>query len=309
MPRKPSAAVWDRCFRLSTRRGSESPEIFLDNPRRQRYFYSMVLLLKQAVVLAFLASLACGQTFDAASVKAVQSAGGRFTMSGGPGTNDPGRISYENIPLRIVLLSAYGLKNYQLVGPDWLNTLRFDITAKIPDGATKEQFQSMLRSLLEARFRMTLHRESKELPIYDLLVAKKGPKLKAVTAQPTDEQIATALPGEGADGFPKLSMPSSGIVIETKNGAARITANAVTLAKFAEMLSGRVGRPVIDRTEIAGTYSFVVYFTPEGATPSDSSEPDIFAAMQEQLGLRLEARKGPVEMLVIDYAEKIPTGN
>jgi uncharacterized protein (TIGR03435 family) len=284
-------------------------DLFLDNPHHKRYFYSMVLLLEQTAVLAFLASLAWGQTFDAASVKAVQSTGGRFSMSGGPGTNDPGRISYTNIPLRMVLLSAYDVKNYQLVGPDWLNTLRFDITAKIPEGATKEQFQSMLRSLLETRFRMTLHRESKELPIYELLVAKKGPKLKAVMAQPTDDQIATALPGEGADGFPKLSMPSSGIVIETKNGAARITANSVTLAKFAETLTGRVGRPVIDRTDIAGTYSFVLYFTPEGVTPGDGSEPDIFAALQEQLGLRLEAGRGPVELLVIDNAEKIPTGN
>ncbi|MGO9258456.1 MAG: TIGR03435 family protein [Bryobacteraceae bacterium] len=262
-----------------------------------------------AAVGALLGRLALGQTFEAASVKPVPPAGGRFSMSGGPGTNDPGRIRYTNVPLRIVLLRAYDVKNYQLLSPDWLNTLCFDITAKIPEGTTKEQFQSMLRSLLETRFRMTLHRESKELPIYELLVAKKGPRIKAVTAQSTDEQLATALPGEGPDGFPKLSMPSSGVIIETKNGAARITANEVTLAKFAESLTGRAGRPVIDRTGLAGTYSFVVYFTPEVANASDSSEPDLFAALQEQLGLRLEPGKGPVELLVIDHAEKIPTEN
>lgn len=260
------------------------------------------------------ACLAYGQTgdrrpaFEVASVKASLTAGGRFSMSGGPGTADPGRIVYSNVPLRIVLLSAYGVRNYQLTGPDWLNTLRFDITAKVPPGAGLEQFQAMLRNLLETRFRMALHRELKEMPVYALLLAKRGTRLKAVAVQPADEQIATAH-GEGPDGFPKLSMPSSGIVIETKNGAARITANASPLAKFADFLSGRTGRPVLDQTGLDGYYSFALYFTPEGAPTGDSAGPDIFGALEQQLGLRLEARRAPVELLVIDHAEKIPTEN
>jgi uncharacterized protein (TIGR03435 family) len=281
----------------------------LDSRPPERYFCSRMLLLKHVAGLTFFGCLAYGQSFEAASVKAGPSTGGRFTMTGGPGTNDPGRISYTNVPLRIVLLTAYDVKNYQLLGPEWLNTLHFDIAAKVPDGATKEQCQEMLRSLLESRFRMTLHRETKELPIYELLAAKKGIKIKPATTQSPEGEIATVLPGVGPDGFPKLLLPSPGVIIETKDGVARLTANEVTLPKFAESLTTRVGRPVIDKTDLAGTYSFVVYYTPEGAAASDSSEPDLFTALVAQLGLRLEATKGPVELLVIDHAEKTPTEN
>jgi uncharacterized protein (TIGR03435 family) len=256
-----------------------------------------------------------GFRFEVASVKPNPSTSGRFTMSGGPGTSDPGRISYTNIMLRRVLLNAYEVKNYQISGPDWLDTLRFDITAKLPDSATKDQFQSMLRNLLEARFQMTVHREAKELPIYALLVAKGGPKIRATAedaasgGEPPEDQLATIRTGEGKDGFPALSLQAPGLVIETRNGRARVTAKEVSMTKFAELLSGQVGRPVVDMTGLAVNYSFVVYFTPEGPDSADGSEPSIFAGLQEQLGLRLEARKGPVELLVIDHAEKVPTEN
>ena len=268
-----------------------------------------MLLLKHIAGLALLTACPlCAQSFEAASVKPAPTTTGRFSMSGGPGTADPGRITYSNVPLRMVLLTAYDVRNYQLTGPDWLDTLRFDIAARIPAGATREQFQAMLRNLLEARFRMTLHRESKEMPVYVLLPAKKGIRLKPDTAQSPDGEIATVA-GEGPDGFPKVSLPSPGVVIETRDGVARITAKEVSMAKFADTLTARAGRPVIDRTGLAGNFSFVLYFTPEGAERSDSPEPDLFAALQEQLGLQLEARREPVELLVIDHADKIPTEN
>lgn len=229
-------------------------------------------------------------------------------MNGGPGTSDPGRISYSNSMLRRVLLLAYDVKNYQLMGPEWLDTLRFDITATVPEGATKEQFQAMLRDLLATRFKMTVHWESKELPIYALLVAKNGPKIKPRdAASPGEEQLAAMQKDEGKDGFPVLSLPAAGLVIETRNGRARVTAKAVPIPKLADLLSGQVGRPVFDRTGLAGDYSFVLYFTPDDATAGD--EPFLPAALQEQLGLRLEARKGPVDLLVIDHVEKVPTEN
>jgi uncharacterized protein (TIGR03435 family) len=278
-----------------------------------------MLLLKHiaaaaiAIAIAFAARLLPAQSspapsFDVASVKPSLTTGGRFSLSGGPGTPDPGRIVYSNVPLRIVLLSAYEVRNYQLLGPEWLNTLRYDITARVPQGASRDEFQAMLRHLLESRFRLALHRESKEMPVYALLVAKRGPKLKPVDAPSADEQIATAH-GEGPDGFPKLSMPSSGIVIETKNGAARVTANASPMSKFADFLSTRTGRPVLDQTGLSGNYSFVLYFTPEGAQAADNAEPDLIGALEPQLGLRLEPRRAPVELLVIDHAEKTPTEN
>ena len=234
-------------------------------------------------------------------------------MNGGPGTGDPGRISYTNIPLRRVLLAAYEFGNYQILGPDWLNSLRFDITAKIPAGITKEQFQSMLRNLLATRFQMTTHLESKMLPIYALVAAKNGPKLKPAVdddaGRPPGEQLPVVTQAEGKDGFPTVSLRAAGLVIETKDGRARVTAKGVTIAKFADFLSGRLDRPVIDMTGLAATYSFALYFTPEGLNPDNGSEPGIFTAVQEQLGLRLDARRGPVELLVIDHAEKVPTEN
>lgn len=257
-------------------------------------------------------------TFEAASVKPAKSASGRFTMTGGPGTSDPGRITYTNIMLRRILLSAYEVKNYQISGPEWLDSLRFDITAKVPGGATKEDLQSMLRNLLATRFKMTVHRESKELPIYALLVAKNGPKVKATVddgaraGTPPEDQLAMIKPVEGKDGFPALSLPAPGLVVETKDGRARVTSKETPISKFADLLSGQLGHPVVDMTGLDGNYSFVLYFTPEGLSPGDGpgpSGPSIFGALQEQLGLRLEARKGPVELLVIDHAEKVPTGN
>jgi uncharacterized protein (TIGR03435 family) len=250
--------------------------------------------------------------FEVASVKRSASSSGRFAMSGGPGTTDPGRISYTNIMLRRVLLAAYDFSNYQISGPDWLNTLRFDITAKVPDRATKEQFQSMLRNLLATRFQMTVHRESKELPIYALVTAKGGPKLRASVdegVRPAEEQLPIVRPEEGKDGFPPVTLRTPGLIIETKNGRARLTAKDVPLSKLADWLSGRLDRPVVDMTGLAAHYSFALYFTPEGTSAADRSEPGIPAALQEQLGLRLEARRGTVEFLVIDHAEKVPTGN
>jgi uncharacterized protein (TIGR03435 family) len=250
-----------------------------------------------------LLTMALSQTFEVASVKPSTSASGRVTI-----TTDPGRIAYTNIMLKRILLRAYDVKNYQISGPDWLDTLRFDITAKVPEGATSEDIHSMLRDLLATRFKMAIHRESKELPVYALLIAKNGPKIKPASTGSTDEeQLAVMKAAEGRDGFPVLSLQAPALIIESRNGRGRITAKEQSIAKLADLLSGQVGRPVIDRTGLAGNYSFVVYFTPENADAG--SDPFIFLALQEQLGLKLEARKGAVEMLVVDHAERVPTAN
>ena len=269
------------------------------------------MLHKQHLGVILLASgVAAGQTFEAASVKPSEAATPRYTMKGGPGSSDPGRIAYTNVMLRAVLLTAYDVKNYQLTVPDWMNTLRYDIAANVPESTTKEQFQAMLRNLLAARFKMEVHRETRELPIYGLLPAKGGLKIRASAPgeAPADFEPATAH-GEGKDGFPIVNLRSPGVVIETKNGQARATAKDVTMERLADFLTTQAGRPVFDMTTAAGTYSFALYFTPSGPNAADGTEPSLFGALQEQLGLRLEARKGPVEMLVVDRAEKVPAEN
>src|SRR5580698_6627109 len=113
----------------------------------------------------FVTCLLLSQSFDAASVKPGPPANtGRFTITGGPGTSDPTFLRYTNIPLKRVLMLAYDVKYWQIAGPDWLNTLRFDISARIPEGATREQSLAMTRNLLAERFQMSVHRESKDLP-------------------------------------------------------------------------------------------------------------------------------------------------
>jgi uncharacterized protein (TIGR03435 family) len=156
------------------------------------------------------------QTFEVASVKPSTQTTGRITMKGGPGTSDPTRIAYSNIMLKRLLIGAYDVRSDQIVGPDWLDIQRFDIAATLPEGATREQFQAMLRNLLETRFRMTIHRETKELPIYALIPLKKGTKLRADSdspVTPTEEHLAVIQSKDGRDGFPALKITSPGLVI------------------------------------------------------------------------------------------------
>ncbi len=258
--------------------------------------------------IGLLAGLLLAQSFDAASVRPGPAANaGRFTMTGGPGTSDPTFLRYANIPLKRVLMLAYDVKYWQVVGPGWLDSSRFEITARIPEGSTKEQSLAMMRNLLVERFQMTVHRETKELPIYALVQDKTGAKLKASADGAVDENaIATVKKNEGKDGFPVLTPGAAGIVVETRNGRARISGFHADLAKLADFLSNQLGRPVFDQTGIAGAFDFEVYYRPENGA---MEEPGIFDALRERLGLRLEARKGPVEMLVIDHVEKVPTGN
>jgi uncharacterized protein (TIGR03435 family) len=262
----------------------------------------------------FAASLVLSQSFDAASVRAGPPGNtGRFTMTGGPGTGDPGFLRYSNIPLKRVLMLAYDMRFWQISGPEWLNSLRFDISARVPEGTTKEQSLAMLRNLLVARFQMTVHRETKELAIYTLAADKTGFKLKpspSTASSAEDDSIATVKKNEGKDGFPVLASGGPGLVVETRGGRARISAYKTDLSKLADFLSNQLGRPVFDQTGVAGDFDFVLYYTPENATPDDTNPyPGIFNALREQLGLRLSATKGPVEMLVIDRIEKVPTEN
>ncbi len=257
-------------------------------------------------------ALMLSQDFEAASVKpAPASNNGRFSMSGGPGTSDPGFLRYSNIPLKRVLILAFDAKPWQIIGPDWLNSLRFDISARVPEGTTKEQSVVMLRNLLTERFRMAVHREAKERSFYALVTEKNGPKLKSAAAETGDENsIATVKQNEGKDGFPVLTPGAPGLVIETRGGSARVSGFQADLSKLADFLATQLGRPVLDQTGLGGTFDFVVYYAVQNAAANDGSPyPGIFEALREQLGLRLEGRKGPVEMLMIDRVEKIPTEN
>jgi uncharacterized protein (TIGR03435 family) len=252
-----------------------------------------------------------GQTFEAASIKPATPFGPRGMISeqkGGPGTSDPGSFTCVNCSLYWVLADAYPIHDYDFSGPDWLQSTRFDFSAKIPAGTTKEEFQTMLRNLFAERFKMTFHRERRPAQVYQLTVGKSGPKFKESTPkEPLKDDGAPPKFRRDADGFPILS-PGSGMGLAPGHG--RIQASDERIAWFVEMLSGQLRAPVVDATGLAGKYDFVVSWAwEEGPDAASAFAAELIAAVQSQLGLKLERKKGDVDVLVIDHIEKTPTEN
>lgn len=317
-----------------------------------------------AGLFALASTLAFGQAgetkleFEVASIKpwAPPSGGGRggmmMGMRGGPGSPDPGQIHYSGLPLKFLLANAYDVRPYQVNGPAWLDMERFDIVAKVPPGATKEQVRVMLQNLLADRFGVKLHHDSKESSVYEMVVDKNGPKFKPTTMpdeagapKPDGPPPAPGPPKLDKNGFPQLDR--AGLIMMMNMGPngprSRMVAKGQTLEQLAQMLGNQLNRPVVDKSGLTGKYDFTLEFAfepgngpmglpmPPGPPPGgggavagpggpgpvtapvDSqggdSGPTIFTAVQEQLGLKLEARKAPLDMLVIDHIEKTPTEN
>jgi uncharacterized protein (TIGR03435 family) len=293
-------------------------------------------------LLAFSSGFALAQselTFEVASVKpASPQANGSVGMRGGPGSRDPGRIAYTNVSLINVLVNAYDVLSDQISGPNWLDSSRYDIDAKIPADTTREQFRVMLQNLLAERFHLGLHREKKDFPVYELVVAKGGPKLKRSVP---DRDGSTPLPapnGRGGatdhNGFP-LAGPHS-TAQQSVNGVAKMAGNQITMATLAQFLKfpmgflvgnnsiGMSNARVVDKTGLDGEYDITLEYEWPGqivapapgrgggpADPPQAAEPapDLFTALQQQLGLRLERTKEPFDVLVIDHLDKTPTEN
>ncbi len=300
-----------------------------------------------------IAGLAIGQTdasgpaFEAASVRVsapLPNGVMMFRIGGGPDSTDPGRITYTGVTLKALVARAYGVKEFQVEGPQWLEGERYDVIATIPKGADKEQVGLMMQRLLAERFKLTLHHESKPMAVYTMSVAKSGAKLTEVDP---DAPLATPerLPGmpgppppppppPGGDGKPR----GGGMRMMMSPTGRRLTANT-TIARLCDMLSNLTDRPVIDLTELKGTYAFDLSWTPDenermggkfapamamGSTlgggpapgagqsgPEGASDPGqpLAQALQSNYGLKLEAKKNPADILVIDRAEKVPTEN
>lgn len=250
-------------------------------------------LLAMAVVLAMLisspnsAQTPAPLTFEVASIKLSD-----------PNSPDTGlhrsnsRFAATNHALKRLIAFAYDVELFQISGgPAWVNTDGFDITAKIPDDVAHhrgpDDDKGMVQALLSDRFKLALHKESRELPVYALVIGKNGSKLEV------------AKPHGGSSGV-------------TGRGATHWTFTEAPLSSLVHVLSQRLGRPVVDRTGLTADYDFKLEWAPD-PTSSDSRDsvssvsdpgPTLFTAIQEQLGLRLEAQKGPVEILVIDHVER-----
>jgi uncharacterized protein (TIGR03435 family) len=215
---------------------------------------------------------------------------------GGPGTSDPGRLRFANITLRHLIETAYSVMPYQIEAPSWLESVQFDIVAAVPQGATREQTKLMLQNLLADRFQLKLHHSTKEFPVYMLVVAKSGLNLKEAVGDPSTE-----------GGRAK----ARGTIRKTDASGAQITRfefDGWTMAKFADMLTqtSQADRPVFDMTGLLGKYDIRMEFAPDILNPH--SAPDLFTALTEQLGLKLESKKAPVDVLVVDSVQR-PTEN
>jgi uncharacterized protein (TIGR03435 family) len=315
---------------------------------------------------AFAQTTAAPPSFEVATVKPAapaatsMGAGGgmkfaiRIGAQGGPGTSDPGQITYSNMSLKNLLVAAYGVKTYQVSGPNWLDTERFDIVAKVPKGASKDDVKLMLQDLLAERFKLTQHREQKDLPMYALVVGKGGPKMKEsppdnpdskddvnlkdpgaadAVAQKAKQALESALRAGGRDGVMPQLPPGmgQGTRMMMMPGRMRMSISKQTMAQFAESLGNQMDRPVVDQTGLTKNYDFTLEFAPESGgrglmglpvplppPPGDGGSlheadsmaaPSLFTALQEQMGLKLEQKKGSVDLLVVDHLEKTPTEN
>jgi uncharacterized protein (TIGR03435 family) len=258
--------------------------------------------------------------FEVASVKPNRSGEGNVMLGMQPG----GRLTATNVPLRMLIRQAYDIQDFQGVGgPDWLGSDRFDVVAKAPDGQPLN-FQSMrpmLRSLLADRFKLTAHRETRQMPVYTLVTTRgdgtPGPGLK-----PSSVECAGSVGGRRGGGPPPAPpQPGERVDCGFIIGPGRLNVGGMPIDRLAQALSPMVGRIVLDKTGLTGNYSYELTYTPEqfgGGPPPlggitaapaiDPNTPSIFTALQEQLGLRLDSDRGPVEVLVIDSAEQ-PTAD
>jgi uncharacterized protein (TIGR03435 family) len=233
------------------------------------------------------------QAFEVASVKVSQ-----IGRAGGEGSrrervdHTPGSLTMRNVSMKSAIGWAYTVKSYQVSGPAWLETERYDINGKAAGEVGEDQLRLMLQTLLTDRFKLTFHREEKVLPVYALVVGKGGPKFKESETQ--------------------------GEMVMQPGGRGKFSgmAQRLTMAQAVDMLSqAPLGRPVVDETGLKGRYDITIdvaaYLGNEAQMKEFQADPTqlIFAVIQEQLGLKLESKKTTVQMLIVDGAEKAPTEN
>ena len=262
-------------------------------------------LLGALLSLAF-ATLAAAQApaFEVVSIKpsAPQPMGQMRVGMGG----DDGRVTFSNVSLKDMVVRAFDVKNFQVAGPPVIESERFDVNAKIPDGVKRDQVPAMLRAMLAERFKLETHRETRELPVYEMLVAKGGPNLEK-----SEVENRTQVAMEGTESGMKMNVSNAPV------------------ANFCDMLSRMVSRPVLDKTGLQGSYNFVLNLAPEdmpgrgggmirmgpgaggpesGPAPEAGPTGSMTTSLQK-LGLKLESKKAPIDMIVVDKIEKVPTEN
>lgn len=280
-----------------------------------------------------LACAAYAQTpaFEVASVKLSEPITPALVQSGRLNigvTIDATHVRISKLSLSDLVRLAYQIKDYQYAGPSWMNDQRYDIQAALPEGGKRGQVPAMLQTLLAERFKLVIHRESQEIAVFALVTAKDGHHLKPAAppdpAAPSPQirggatVVGNAAVRSGPDGSSRMT-PLPG-------GNVRVESARMTLTAFADVLHGYTERPVLNMTGIEGAYDMEfevgaeefrnarrahgapVPPTPAGDTPADPAGVSLASSLQK-LGLKLESRKAPVEVIVVDKAERLPTEN
>ena len=264
-------------------------------------------------------------SFEVASIRPTGDTSGNVRV-GFQATGSQVRVTAMSI--KDYLGIAYRLRPQQIEGPEWLGQVRFDVSATIPDGAAA-QVPEMLQTLLAERFQMKLHRETKELPVYVLGVAKAGAKLKASAPDPNAPAAPVAsvnVTGSGSGAGVSIDM-GGGSSFTLGNNQLQI--RRMTMTDMADVLTRFVDRPVVDQTGVTGTYDLTLDLTAEDYTAMlirsainagvalppqamrllDTASPDTVSAPLSTFGLTFDARKAPLEVIVVDSSSKTPTEN
>jgi uncharacterized protein (TIGR03435 family) len=249
-----------------------------------------------------------GASFEVASVKPNTSGDLPYSVRIVPG----GRLRGINASLRSLITAAWAIPDSRLSGgPAWVDSARFDIEAKgqlDPGKPTEDQISQMLQTLLADRFQLKLRTETKEMPVYALLIAKNGPKLEPPVGKGCFDPHAGVPPPTTGPGEPPVRPCGGFNMLPGQMFGAK-----VPMWRFAMNLSRFLGRPVVNKTGLDGPYDITLRWNPNETQsspalaeppPPDALAPSIFTAVQEQLGLRIESQRGPVEFFVIDHAEK-----
>jgi uncharacterized protein (TIGR03435 family) len=241
------------------------------------------------------------------------------------------RITDSRVTLQQLVREAYGVAFDQIQGPGWIAEEKYDITAKVPPGATKDDLKLMLQNLIEERFKLAFHHITKDFPVYELAIAKGGSKLKENT-----ENLEPSRPGDprlppDRDGFPQIPPGKSGMASVPVNGLNRMTARGIPLSALLFLVGTQLGTitgqntfapgRIVDKTGLTGKYDFHLEYAGGGAigaalslpTSADASTPSgglsMIDAMEKQLGLKLTKSTAPFDVLVIDHVERTPTEN
>jgi bla regulator protein blaR1 len=257
-------------------------------------------------------------TFEAASVKPNKSGDGGSFIRRQPG----GRMTATNMPLGVLITFAYLLQPSQLVGgPGWIANDRFDIVAKmegdpapVMPGSGPDPLQLAMRTLLADRFKLVVHRETRDMDVYALVMARPGGKPGPALKPSTQDCSPQAILGRRGGGPPP---PDASFLCGMRGSLGRLQLGGFPLSQLANGLQGLAGRIVIDRTGLSGNWDAELTFAPEGRggppgalppgvelPPIDPNAPNVFTALQEQLGLKLEATKAPVDVLVVDSVQQ-----